>query len=154
MPEILSSVTYSGKPMTSFNMLLLDIAKAIEEKTGLDIEITGGNDYYHLKRKTSRHKRGGALDFVIKGSSNGNENQKKVEKAIIDIIMEQNFPHIGFLNEFKISTGGSGGHFHISLGPPTEASYYHFINRKGEVEDGEEPAEEDEGTETKMWQLP
>jgi len=138
VPEILSSVTYSGKPMTSFNMLLLDIAKAIEEKTGLDIEITGGNDYYHLKRKTSRHKRGGALDFVIKGDSNSDENQKKVEKAIIDIIMEQNFPHIGFLNEFKISTGGSGGHFHISLGPPTEASYYHFINRKGEVEDGED----------------
>lgn len=138
VPEILSSVTYSGKPITAFNMSLLDIAKAVEEKTGLDIEITGGNDYYHLKKKSSRHQTGGALDFVIKGSSNGDENQKKVEKAIIDIIMSQNFPHIGFINEFKTSTGGTGGHFHISLGPPTEGSYYHFINRKGEVENGEE----------------
>ena len=52
--------------------------------------------------------------------------------------MERNFYSLGFLNEFKISTGGEGGHFHISLGPPTEVSYYHFINRKGEVEDSDD----------------
>jgi len=133
VPEILSSVTYKGKG--KFNLTLLDIAKEIEQKSGLDIFITGGNDYFHSD-SSSHHSKGNALDFTIgsTGKANDDNNQKHIEKAMIDIIAEGKYGNIGFINEFKKpSKNANAGHMHMSLANPTEISYFEFIDHNGNV---------------------
>ena len=130
VPEIMSVVSVKGKG--KFNLTLLDIAKEIEQKSGLDIFITGGNDVFH-STSNSNHSSGNALDFTIVGSNN-DENQRSIEKAMIDIIAEGKYGNIGFINEFKNpSAKATGGHMHMSLANPTEISYFEFIDHNGNV---------------------
>jgi hypothetical protein len=121
VPEIISG--YGHKE--NFNKELLTILKTIEEKSGLDLLITGGNDKYHqVKRKDSNHNTGNAIDFIINGS-NGVDAQKKIEEVVLSMAMNE-YPKLSFINEFQRSTGGSGGHFHISV--LTELNHYHFYD--------------------------
>jgi hypothetical protein len=122
-PELVSAVSTHGKVEIEEN--LIKVAKTIREKTGLVLELTGGDDYFH-RVHGGRHKDGQALDFVITPSTN--IDQERVERVILDIILSGTYPHLGFINEYKRPSGkATAGHFHISFGSPTENTYFHFM---------------------------
>ena len=122
-PEIVSALSTHGKSMIEEN--LIKVAKTIREKTGLTIEVTGGDDYFH-RVHGGRHKAGQALDFVITPSTD--IDQERVERVILDIILSGTYPHLGFINEYKRpSKNATADHFHISFGSPTEYTYFHFM---------------------------
>lgn len=125
VPEIISGYGEKNK----FNTALLDVLKLIEEKSGLDVIITGGNDYYHqIKRPNSKHNTGNAIDFEVSGyvgKGATDELQMKIEEVILSIAMNE-YPNLSFINEYKKDTGGSGGHFHLSL--MKELNYYYFYD--------------------------
>lgn len=122
VPELLSGVNNVND--FNFNVKLLDVVKLIEDKSGLDILVTAGNDKYHQELKNnSSHNKGQALDFVLK--DNNDENQQKIESVVLSIAQNE-FKNLSFINEYKKDTGGSGGHFHISLSPGL--NYYHFFD--------------------------
>lgn len=125
VPELISGIGNIKNFDSSSYIKLLNIAKLIEDKSGLDIVVTAGMDKYHQEEKSkSSHNTGKALDFVVKGK-NDDEEQSKIERAMLEIIMEKGI-NLSFINEFKRDTGGTGGHFHISLIP--ELNHYHFFD--------------------------
>lgn len=125
VPELVSGV----EPGSVFNKELIDFVVDIEEKTGLELIVTAGNDKFH---SWGYHDKGRAIDFVIDGGDSDSDHIK-VESAVIDIIMsgKYNYP-IGFINEYKNPSGhATGPHYHLSFGPPAEYSYFHFIDNNG-----------------------
>lgn len=125
IPELVSGV----EPGSVFNKELIDFVVDIEDKTGLELIITAGNDKFH---SWGYHDKGRAIDFVVDGGVSDSDHIK-IESAVIDIIMSGKYDYpIGFINEYKNPSGhATGPHFHLSFGPPAEYSYFHFIDNKG-----------------------
>lgn len=145
IPELVSGV--GKRKSTEFNPMLIDYVLKIKRRSGLPIVLTGGDDLFHqLKAPSSRHGKGNAIDFVI-GKVNDttgkidhnletDQNQAKIEKAIIDLIKEGKIRNIGLINEYKNPSGhATGGHFHMSLmlNDKLEYTYYHFIDKDGNI---------------------
>lgn len=123
-PELVSAASTHGSAKIESD--LIDIVDKIQNETGLKLNITGGNDYYHRKYE-SRHSNGQAIDFVIDGLAS-NDAQSKVERAVINVMKSGEYPNIGMINEYKRPSGhASSGHFHISTGKTTEYSYFYFV---------------------------
>lgn len=119
-----------GGPLESS---LLDVVKEVENRTGIELELTAGNDKYHQdkkkeadqlgKRYNSKHLTGEALDFVSKDRSVFNNNKEarlKVEQALSDIISSGKFKfgskNLGAINEYdRSSKYKTAGHFHIDI---------------------------------------
>ena len=120
----------NGGPIES---RLLDVVKEIENRLGIELEITAGNDKYHQDKKkeaasrggsyNSKHLTGDAIDFVSKDRrvfNNSKDTRLKVELIIADIIANGNFKfdnkNLGSINEYDTSTTyTSGGHFHLDI---------------------------------------
>jgi predicted chitinase len=120
----------SGGPVESS---LLDVVKEVENITGIELELTAGNDKYHHDKKreaakagrryNSKHLSGDALDFVSKDRSifnNDREARIKVERALAEIISSRKFKFgtksLGAINEYDKSTKyKTAGHFHIDI---------------------------------------
>jgi len=129
VPEIVSGLL----PDFSFDNKLIDLAAKISELSGLDLEITGGNDRFHTKLSyNSTHKTGEAIDFVPTAGMD-NVNDKKIEEAVISIISSGEYGNrIGFINErLNPSGSASGPHFHLSLTNNTKYSWFGFIDKDG-----------------------
>jgi hypothetical protein len=111
----------------------IDLAKDISDLSGLDLEITGGNDKFHTKLSyNSAHKTGDAIDVVPTAGMN-NVNDKKFEEAVISIMSSRKYGNrIGFINErLNPSGAASGPHFHLSLTNNTKYSWFGFIDKDG-----------------------
>ena len=81
-----------------------------EEFKGLSItvQITGGNDVYHAKKKpNSKHVTGKAIDFTIYPYNP--QVKDSVEKILT------NNPNTLFINEYETITEQTGKHFHYHL---------------------------------------
>jgi hypothetical protein len=129
VPEIVSGL-FDG---FNFNVELIDLAKDISDLSGLDLEITGGNDKFHTKLSyNSAHKTGDAIDVVPTAGMN-NVNDKKFEEAVISIMSSRKYGNrIGFINErLNPSGAASGPHFHLSLTNNTKYSWFGFIDKDG-----------------------
>jgi hypothetical protein len=84
------------------------------------IIVTGGNDYYHTTLTyVSRHIRGRGLDFVITPSGITEiDNVLNILKGFA----AGNYPNFRFIDEYRSPTkAATAKHFHISVGPGTEA---------------------------------
>jgi len=125
VPELVSGV----EPGFTFNKELIDFVVDVEDKTGLNLIVTAGNDKFH---SSGYHEKGRAIDFVVDGGVSDSDHIK-VESAVIDLIMSGKYGYpIGFINEYKNPSGhATGPHYHLSFGPPAEYSYFHFIDNNG-----------------------
>jgi len=128
VPEIISGLLRGVK----FDTRLIDILKEIEDRSGVEIEITGGQDKYHT---WGYHGRGKAIDFVPLNGGMGNETDSKIESAILDIILSGKYgEEIGYINErLKKTQMGTGDHYHLSLGPPVEYTKFGMVDQNGVV---------------------
>jgi predicted chitinase len=98
---------------------LIDILAELEAMTGFQLKVTSGNDVFHKKYKSSNHNKGAAVDF-ISSSLNNKANRKKMEQAILKLMLsgkyDRNGLRLGAINEYdKPTHHATGGHFHMSL---------------------------------------
>jgi len=130
VPEIISGLLRGVK----FDTRLIDILKEIEDKSGVQIIITGGQDKYHT---SGYHVMGKAIDFVPLTGGMGDKTDSKIESAILDIIMSGKYgEEIGYINErLRITAKRTGDHYHLSLGPPVEYSEFGMVDKNGVVHD-------------------
>lgn len=128
VPEIISGLLRGVK----FDTRLIDILKEIEDRSGVEIEITGGQDKYHT---WGYHGRGKAIDFVPLNGGMNNETDSKIESAILDIILSGKYSEeIGYINErLKKTKMGTGPHYHLSLDSPVEGTRFGMVDRNGVV---------------------
>lgn len=128
VPEIISGLLRGVK----FDTRLIDILKEIEDRSGVEIEITGGQDKYHT---WGYHGRGKAIDFVPLNGGMNNETDSKIESAILDIILSGKYgEEIGYINErLKKTKMGTGPHYHLSLDSPVEGTRFGMVDRNGVV---------------------
>ena len=128
VPEIISGILRGVK----FDTRLIDILKEIEDRSGVEIEITGGQDKYHT---WGRHVRGKAIDFIPLSGGMNNGTDSKIESAILDIILSGKYgEEIGYINErLKITEKRSGPHYHLSLDNPVEYSEFGMVDKNGVV---------------------
>lgn len=128
VPEIISGLLRGVK----FDTRLVDILKEIEDKSGVEIEITGGQDKYHT---WGYHGRGKAIDFVPLNGGMNNETDSKIESAILDIILSGKYgEEIGYINErLKKTKKGTGPHYHLSLDSTVEGTRFGMVDRNGVV---------------------
>ena len=128
VPEIISGLLRGVK----FDTRLIDILKEIEDKSGVEIEITGGQDKYHT---WGYHGRGKAIDFKPLNGGMNNETDSKIETAILDIILSGKYgEEIGYINErLKKTQKGTGDHYHLSLGQPVEYTKFGMVDQNGVV---------------------
>ena len=123
-PELVSAVSTHGS--ANFESDLIDIVDKIQDETGIKLNITGGDDWFHRKHG-GRHKTGEAIDFVVDGPAT-NDKQSKIENVIVNIMKSGDYPNLGMINEYKRPSGhATAGHFHISTGKTTEYSYFYFV---------------------------
>lgn len=129
VPEVVSGLL----PGFSFNNELIDLASKISDLSGLELQITGGNDFFHKGLTyNSTHKTGEAIDFLPTAGMN-NVNDKKIEEAVISIISSGNYGNrIGFINErLNPSGAATAPHFHLSLTNNTKYSWFAYIDNNG-----------------------
>lgn len=128
VPEIISGLLRGVK----FDTRLIDILKEIEDRSGVEIEITGGQDKYHT---WGYHGRGKAIDFVPLNGGMNNETDSKIESAILDIILSGKYgEEIGYINErLKKTKMGTGPHYHLSLDNPVEGTRFGMVDQNGVV---------------------
>ena len=122
VPEVVSGLL----PGFSFNNELIDLAAKISNLSGLELQITGGNDFFHKGLTyNSTHKTGEAIDFLPTAGMN-NANDKKIEEAVISIISSGDYGNrIGFIN------AATAPHFHLSLTNNTKYSWFAYIDKDG-----------------------
>lgn len=103
--EITSGGDISTKMLTVAEVVFGQIKQQLP---GVRINVTGGNDDYHQRKKrNSRHVKGDAIDFTITPYTN--ENSKTIRK-----IVETSGGT--FLDEYQIVTQGQKGkHIHIAV---------------------------------------
>ena len=75
IPELVSV-----EPGSVFNKELIDFVVDIEDKTGLELIITAGNDKFH---SWGYHDKGRAIDFVVDGGVSDSDHIK-IESTVID----------------------------------------------------------------------
>ena len=128
VPEIISGLLRGVK----FDTRLIDILKEIEDRSGVEIEITGGQDKYHT---WGYHGRGKAIDFKPLNGGMNNETDSKIESAILDIILSGKYgEEIGYINErLKKTKMGTGPHYHLSLDSTVEGTRFGMVDRNGVV---------------------
>lgn len=79
----------------------------------LVIEVTGGNDIFHLNRPNSKHKDGNGLDFIL---VNGNDQDiANVNNLIKEFASKYQISYIDEYDASKQSQGATGNHFHIAV---------------------------------------
>ncbi|MCA9749228.1 MAG: hypothetical protein KC414_08980, partial [Romboutsia sp.] len=99
------------------NMGIAILNEISSQLPNLKIEVTSGNDVFHLNRN-SRHKEGRGLDFTILPYTP--DNGSKVERILQGFAAGSN-PNVRYENEYlRGSSGNTGGHFHISWGAGSE----------------------------------
>ena len=113
--------------------VFIEIKKQLGDK--VKIEVTGGNDNYHKNSKSSRHKFGKAIDFVIRdpevkntkptiksGDKKYDENLYKIETILRSFSAAKSADgNIRFINEYSYPSAASNApHFHLSWGQGTE----------------------------------
>ena len=96
--------------------LIREVKKEVPDVT---LTFTGGNDkYHHVMKSKARHPRGRAIDFIISPYSVGAYN--KILNIIEGFAAGQN-DEVRFIDEYKkLTTIGTGAHFHISWGKGSE----------------------------------
>ena len=109
----------NGGPIES---LLIDILHDLEQSTGLNLLITGGNDRFHREKIKYRslHIEGRAIDIASRKLALDKNARLTLEKAILDIMISGKYNQggyrLGAINEFERPTkSATGGHFHLSL---------------------------------------
>ena len=92
----------------------------------VQIEVTAGNDKHHANSKSSRHKTGNAVDFIIKNpkprnvkpttGSKYDKNLYKINRTLRGFVGAKSAGgEYAYLNEYAFpSEGATGNHFHIS----------------------------------------
>lgn len=112
-----SSELASGGPIESE---MIDLIADLEAATGFELKITSGNDEFHhgIQTYKSIHTTGKAID-VTSDSFSSLGNRKKMEEAILDLMMSKKHMPAGFrlgcINEYdKATSKSTGGHFHLS----------------------------------------
>ncbi len=92
----------------------------------VQIEVTSGNDKHHANSKSSRHKTGNAVDFIIKNpkprnvkpttGSKYDKNLYKINRTLRGFVGAKSAGgEYAYLNEYAFpSEGATGNHFHIS----------------------------------------
>ena len=109
---------------------MVDILKEIEDKSGVEIEITGGQDKYHT---WGYHGRGKAIDFVPLNGGMNNETDSKIESAILDIILSGKYgEEIGYINErLKKTQKGDRSSLPFKFGTvPVEGTRFGMVDQK------------------------
>ena len=125
--EISSNGDISEEMFLYAGSVLVEIHKALGNK--VLIEVTAGNDKHHANSKSSRHKTGNALDFVIrkprpknidptilKGNNRYDKNLYIINRILRGFIGTRSAGgEYSYLDEYAFpSKGASGNHFHIS----------------------------------------
>ena len=125
--EISSNGDISEEMFLYAGNVLVEIHKALGNK--VLIEVTAGNDKHHANSKSSRHKTGNALDFVIRkprpknidptiltGNNKYDKNLYRINRILRGFIGTRSAGgEYSYLDEYAFpSKGASGNHFHIS----------------------------------------
>lgn len=79
----------------------------------LVIQVTGGNDIFHLNRSDSRHKSGNGLDFIIVNGTD--QDVINVGNLVAEFAKKYQISYKDEYDESKQSAGATGNHFHISV---------------------------------------
>lgn len=75
-----------------------------------------GRDFWHQKRKGSRHNRGQAVDVTLVGKSPKKEDLDKISTVLC--AARQKLRGFTFIDEYTCpSAGATGGHYHLSWDP-------------------------------------
>jgi hypothetical protein len=124
--ELLSGFNIKDANSDQFDDNLIPAVSKVLKRSGVKLDqITGGKDKYHT---WGNHSRGKAIDFTI--DSGTDENQMKIEKAVIGLITDGDYPNLQFINEYKHTTKkGTGNHFHLVINGKSDLNYYHFIDK-------------------------
>ena len=146
------NISEKGNQLSSFGDLSPEMANAantifrailVEGQGDIGLQVTAGNDVSHsgTRNYVSRHKKGNAMDFSIRDSSNNkpvpddgkqwNKDEtgafgnnvivKKVNEILTRIAAGNS--KFRFIDEYNYPTGyASGPHFHVSWGDGSEGS--------------------------------